>query len=142
MPHATTSSSKRKGGKVNRPGGLGGPGGRGGRRWATNTHKRRTAPELPGHILDKSPRAIAAAVKRVAEGQGEAYGTSYRTAMAAISSYANRNSKSMMPERRKKLELAKDELRTMFDRPQNSKGEGGPGKKRAKAKAKSRRNPR
>lgn len=141
MAHATTSGSKRKGGKVNRPGGLGGPGGRGGRRWSTYTNKRRTAPELPGNVLDKSPKEIAAAVKDVAEREAETYGTAYRAAMTTITAFADRNSKTMLPERRRKLAQAKDELRVLFDRPQNSKGAGGPGKKRSKAKAKSRRNP-
>lgn len=70
------------------------------------------------------------------------YGTSYRTAMSTISAFANANSKSMLPERRKKLAAAKDELRELYGRPQNSKGARDPGQKNEKPKAKSRRNPR
>ncbi len=66
-------------------------------------------------------------------------GTPYRTAMSKLSSHANRHSKSMSPEQRVKLAVAKDEIRATFDMPQNSKGDGGPGKRYQKPRAKSRR---
>ena len=137
MAHATTSGSKRKGGKANRPGGLGGPGGRGGHRWSTTQIPAR---ELPAGLLARKPHEIAAAVKRDAERETQSAATPYRTAMTTLAAYANRHSKSMLPERRKKLAQAKDELRALFDRPHEGKGVGGPGKKKARPKARSRRN--
>jgi hypothetical protein len=62
--------------------------------------------------------------------------------MATITSYANRHSRALLPEIRVKLARAKDELRGLFGRPHAGKGTGGPGAKRHKPKAHSRRSPR
>jgi uncharacterized protein DUF3175 len=140
MAHAITSGSKRKGGKLTGRGGLGGPGGRGGRRWALR--------ELDLHegtlhdIQHLSARQLAEAVKDSVEREPPTQATQYRRAMSVIADYADRESKRMKPEVRKKLADAKRELRDLYDLPQTSYGKGGPGKERHKPKAKSRRTPR
>ncbi len=96
----------------------------------------------PLDIKHLDARGLAAAVKDAAEREPESRFTPYRRAMSMLADHANRESKSMKPEVRKKLADAKRELREMFDRPQTSYGKGGPGKVRHKAKAKSRRTPR
>lgn len=140
MAHAITSGSKRKGGKLKGRGGLGGPGGRGGRRWAVREL------DLPaGVALDVqhiSARELAAAVKDAAEREPSARATAYRRAMSILVDYADRESKKVRPETRKKVADAKRELRDMFDQPQTSYGQGGPGRERHKPKVKSRRSPR
>jgi len=134
MAHATTSSSKRKGAKANRPGGLGGRSGRGGRRWARRKAELQGEIELGVHLQNKTPREIAEEVKEAAEraAKGEAKGmTPYRRAMTALSAYVEHAWDSMTVERRKQIERAKDEVRALFGRSQNTKGTGGPGKLRS-----------
>ncbi len=142
MPHAITSGSKRKGGKVKGRGGLGGPGGRGGRPKAMREVELELGAGIPRGVNRLSARALAAAVKDAAEREPRGRYTPYRRAMSIITAYANRESKTMKPETRKKLADAKRELRDLFDQPQTSYSQGAPGKERHKAKAKSRRNPR
>ena len=105
-----TNKQSTRGKNKRPPGGLGGPGGRG-----TTTTK---PPALPRGIFDKSAAQIARAAKRAA-------GTSYRAAMTAITAYANKHSKTMLPEQRTKLAKAKAAVRKMFDRPAHTKGAGG-----------------
>src|SRR4051794_84061 len=112
MPHAITSGSKRKGGKVKRQGGLGGPGGRGGRRWAMRELESETGKQLPPHVLRMNARDLAVAVKDAAEREAARH-SPYRRAMAMLTAYADRESKTMKPEMRKKLADAKRELRDM-----------------------------
>jgi hypothetical protein len=134
MAHATTSSSKRKGAKTNKPGGLGGPSGRGGRRWARRKAELRGEIDLGVRLQNKTPREIAEEVKEAAEqsAKGEAKGmTPYRRAMTTLTSYAERAWDSLSVERRKQIERAKDEIRALFGRSQNTKGAGGPGKRRS-----------
>ena len=141
MANARTSSSKKKGSKIGQAGGLGGPGGRGGSRKSLRPRKGGVgADTLSEDMLKMKPRDLANAIARRA-GRGAGTATPYRTAMSAISTYANRHSKSMLPETRTKLAKAKDELRELFDQEHEGKGKGGPGKKYAKPKAQSRRNP-
>jgi hypothetical protein len=139
MPHAITSGSKRKGTKVKRQGGLGGPGGRGGRRWAIRELEVEVGKQLPAHVLQLNARDLATAVRDAAEHEEARRFTTYRRAMAMLTAYADRESKKMKPEMRKKLADAKRELRDMYGQPQTSYGKGGPGTERHKAKAKSRR---
>jgi hypothetical protein len=62
--------------------------------------------------------------------------------MGMLTDYADRESKTMKPEMRKKLADAKRVLRDMYGQPQTTKGAGGPGTERHKGRAKSRRTPR
>jgi hypothetical protein len=140
MAHAITSGSKRKGGKLTKRGGLGGPGGRGARRWALLAMDLH---EGTLHDIQRlSARQLAEAVKDAVEHKPPGPFTHYRQAMSVIANYADRESKRMKPETRKKLADAKRDLRDLYELPQTSYGKGGPGAKRHKPKAKSRRSPR
>lgn len=97
-----------------------------------------TGVELPPHVLRLSARDLAAAVKDAAEREIARH-TAYRRAMGMLAAYADRESKTMKPEMRKKIADAKRELRDLFGQPQTTKGGGGPGKERHKGKVKSRR---
>jgi hypothetical protein len=97
-----------------------------------------TGKELPPHVLRLNARDLAAAVRDAAERE-IARQSAYRRAMSMLTAYADRESKTMKPEMRKKIADAKRELRDMFGQPQTSLGKGGPGKERHKPKAKSRR---
>lgn len=142
MAHARTSSSKRKGGKVGRIGGLGGPGGRGMGRKSTRPRKGGVSPDVSNEIMKMKPRDLAAFVAETARSNPSPNATPYRTAMAALTTYANRHSRTMLPETRVKLARAKDELRELFDMHHDGKGTGGPGGRyNRKPKAQSRRHP-
>ena len=141
MANARNSSSKRKGSKIGQSGGLGGPGGRGGSRKSLRPRKGGTSPDLSNDVLQMKPRDLAATLARRANRNPAEGATPYRTAMTALSSYANRHSRTLSPEVRTKLAKAKDELRELFDQQHEGKGKGAPGKKYEKPKAQSRRNP-
>jgi hypothetical protein len=93
----------------------------------------------------KSSKAVARMVhSRGVQAERASRGgrTGYRQAMDALVGEVNRNNKRMSPERRKQLGEAKDELRRLSGtQPAKPKGQGGPGKRYYKEKAKSRRNP-
>jgi len=97
-----------------------------------------TGAKLPGHVLRLPARDLARAVKDAAEREPGRF-SAYRRAMSMLAGYADRESKTMKPEMRKKLADAKRELRDMFGQPQTSLGKGGPGEERHKPKVKSRR---
>lgn len=97
-----------------------------------------TGSKLPGRVLGLNAHDLAVAVKDAAEREVARF-SAYRRAMAMLTGFADRESKTMKPEMRKKLADAKRELRDMFGQPQTSLGKGGPGQVRHKAKAKSRR---
>jgi len=72
--------------------------------------------------------------------EGEIETTAYRRAMNALDDKVQRESKTMKPEMRKKLNDAKDELRRLAGIVTHPKGEGAPkGRYLKKEKAKSRR---
>jgi hypothetical protein len=86
-----------------------------------------------------SARDLAAAIKDTVEHDPSSRYSPYRRAMAMVAGYADRESKRMKPEKRKKLAETKRELREMFGHAPTTYGRGGPGKKRAKRPTKSRR---
>jgi hypothetical protein len=139
-----SSGTKHKGSKLHGRGGLGGRGGRGGRRKSLRSGRGGvTAADLSKGMLHLSARDMAVALKdREEAGKGDQTATAYRRAMSTITAFANRHSKTMLPEQRAKLARAKDHLRDLFGIDHTAKGAGGPGAKRTKAKAQSRRNPR
>lgn len=99
-------------------------------------------PRMPEDMKHLSAHDLAVAVKDAVEREAPRGLTAYRRAMSVIAGYADRESKTMKPEVRKKLADAKHELRELFGYPQTSYGRGGPGMERHKPKAKSRRTPR
>jgi hypothetical protein len=62
----------------------------------------------------KSPKRIAASLKRSAEASKQRKSSPYRSALSMLTFYINRAGKDLPSERRKTLEQAKDELRKQF----------------------------
>ena len=83
-------------------------------RWPERTGQRSMTLE-PG-LFEKSAKTIAVSIKRAAEESREIKGTPRQSAMAVLNFVLNRSGKNMAPERRKRLERAKDELRRLFER--------------------------
>ena len=70
----------------------------------------------PGVFTKRSPREIAASLKRSAESSRRRKAGPFRSAMSMLSFHINRAGKSLSPERRRILDQAKQELRTIFGR--------------------------
>lgn len=70
----------------------------------------------PGVFTRRSPKAIALSLKRSAESSGRRKAEPFRSAMSMLSFHINRAGKSLSPERRRVLNQAKRELRTVFGR--------------------------
>ncbi len=64
----------------------------------------------------RSPRAIAASLKRSAENSHRRKSTPYRSAISMLTFYINRGGRNLSAAQQRKLESAKNELRALFGR--------------------------
>lgn len=69
-----------------------------------------------GVFTQRSPRAIAASLKRSALASQRRKAEPYQSAMSMLNFHINRSGRGLAPERRRVLERAKVELRRLFDR--------------------------
>lgn len=70
----------------------------------------------PGVFKKDRSKAIAASLKRSAEKSRRRKTDPYRSAMSVLTFYINRGGRQLKPNRRRKLERAKDELRRLYGR--------------------------
>jgi len=70
----------------------------------------------PGAFTHRSPRAIAASLKKSALASRRRKAEPFRSAMSMLNFHINRSGRSLAPERRATLERAKVELRRLFGR--------------------------
>lgn len=70
----------------------------------------------PGVFKLRSPRAIAASLKRSADRSRRRKSEPYRSAMSMLTFYVNRGGKNLPDSRRRTLEKAKVELRRLYGR--------------------------
>jgi hypothetical protein len=88
------------------------------RYWSRQVTERSNALDLePAVFKRRSPREIAASLKRSAERSKRRKGTPLQSAMSMLNLYLNRGGKNVSAERRRTLERAKDELRDLFAKP-------------------------
>ena len=93
------------------------PRGRAVTRWSHRVTETSHALDLESGVFeDRSPRRIAASLKRSAEQSKRRKSEPYRSAMSMLVFYINRVGKNLSPDRRRVLERAKDELRHLFGR--------------------------
>ena len=86
-------------------------------RWSQRVTETSNALDLePKIFLAKSPRRIAASLKRSAEQSNRHKGTKFQSAMSMLNFYINRAGKGLPPERKRVLTDAKAELRRIFGR--------------------------
>jgi hypothetical protein len=86
-------------------------------RWSHRVTETSHALDLESGVFeDRSPRRIAASLKRSAEQSKRRKSEPYRSAMSMLVFYINRAGKNLSPDRRRVLERAKDELRHLFGR--------------------------
>jgi hypothetical protein len=103
---------KRKTGKRTRPPARANP-----HRWSARVMKTSNALDLePGVFTQRSPRAIAASLKRSALKSQRRKAEPFRSAMSMLNFHINRSGGGLSPQRRYVLERAKVELRRLFDR--------------------------
>jgi Protein of unknown function (DUF3175) len=70
----------------------------------------------PGVFNMRSPRAMAASLKRSAERSQRRKPEPFRSAMSMLTFYENRAGKNLTPTRRRTLDRAKAELRRLYGR--------------------------
>jgi hypothetical protein len=92
--------------------------------------KRSDALDLEHGVFTlRSPRRIAASLKRSAEASTRRKGTPYQSAMSMLNFYINRAGKTLSSGRKAVLERAKPELRRLFGKePARPKGRTGRGR--------------
>ncbi len=85
------------------------------RKWSAKVTRTSHALALDQDVFTRrSPKQIAASLKRSAERSRARKSEPYRSAMSMLTFYINRAGKSLSANRKKTLEAAKDELRRQF----------------------------
>ena len=88
------------------------------RYWSAEVTEHSDALDLDAGVFSgNDPRAIAESLKRSAEHSERRKAEPYRSAMSMLTFFINRAGKNLGAERRRTLEAAKDELRSLYDRP-------------------------
>lgn len=88
------------------------------RTWSQRVTETSDALDLePGVFTLEDPREIARSLKRSAERSRRRKSDPFRSAMSMLTFYINRAGSQLPETQRARLEAAKDELRTLFDRP-------------------------
>lgn len=87
----------------------------GGRRWSQRVTEESAALILePGVFTLRSPKQIALSLKRSADSSQSRKSSPFHSAMSMLTFYINRAGRGLLAARKKKLERAKDELRTLY----------------------------
>ena len=86
-------------------------------RWSAEVLRTSNALDLEeGVFSQRSPRAIAASLKRSALASHRRKAEPFRSAMSMLNFHINRSGRNLSAERRRILERAKVELRRLFGR--------------------------
>lgn len=87
------------------------------KRWSQRVTERSNALDLdPGVFARTDPRSIARSLKRSAERSRRRKADPFRSAMSMLTFYINRAGKTLSQAQRRRLEVAKDELRDLYGR--------------------------
>jgi hypothetical protein len=90
---------------------------RGARKWSGRVTRESDALDLKEGVFKlRSPKKIAASLKRSAEHSKRRKSDPYRSAMSMLTFYINRGGRNLSASRRRTLNKAKDELRAQFGR--------------------------
>ena len=85
------------------------------RKWSARVTRTSNALDLEPDVFKKSPRAMAASLKRSAEASQRRKSSPFRSAMSMLVFYENRAGKNLSAADRTRIERAKDELRRAFN---------------------------
>lgn len=84
-------------------------------RWSKELAGHSSALDLkPGVFKLKDPKRIAASLKDSAERSERPKADAYRSAMSRLTGYISRAGAQLQPDEKKRLEQAKDELRSLY----------------------------
>ena len=87
------------------------------RRWVRHVQETSDAMDLPPGIFTRSPRGIAAGLKRAVTKSNRTKGRSrFQSAMSMLNLHVNRSGRKLARADRTRLEAAKAELRRAFGR--------------------------
>lgn len=87
------------------------------RRWSGEVTAHSNALDLQKEVFKMGdPKKIAASLKRSARASTRRKADPFRSAMSMLTFYINRAGKNLPVAQKKKLEAAKDELRSQFHR--------------------------
>lgn len=87
------------------------------KKWSQDVTEHSDALDLEEGVFTRDdPKAIAQSLKRSADHSKRRKGTPLQSAMGMLTFYINRAGKDLPSARRRMLEDAKDELRTLFDK--------------------------
>jgi uncharacterized protein DUF3175 len=87
------------------------------RRWVQHVQETSNAMDLPPGIFTRSPRGIAAGLKRAVTRSRRTKGRSkFQSAMSMLNLHVNRSGRKLRRADRARLEAAKRELRRVFGR--------------------------
>jgi hypothetical protein len=87
------------------------------KRWSRRVTETSNALDLDSGVFSRDdPRSIARSLKRSAERSRRRKSDAFRSAMSMLTFYINRAGKNLSKARRKRLEAAKDELRSLYHR--------------------------
>lgn len=88
------------------------------RRWSRRVNETSDAMDLKDRLfLQNDPKEIAKSLKASAQHSHRRKSSPFRSAMSMLNFYINRAGRNLPAQRKKKLEKAKSELRTLFHRP-------------------------
>lgn len=86
------------------------------KKWSADVTEHSDALDLKANTFNGSPKEIAQSLKRSAEHSHRRKSSPFRSAMSMLTFYINRAGNNLSAARRRKLESAKDELRSAFKR--------------------------
>jgi hypothetical protein len=87
-------------------------------RWSQKVTKESDALDLEQGVFTlEDPRSIARSLKRSPDRSDRRKSDPYRSAMSMLTFYLNRAGKHLDQKQRKRLEAAKDELRSLYGKP-------------------------
>jgi hypothetical protein len=86
------------------------------RGWVRRVQQTSNAMDIPQGLFTRAPRAIALGLKKAALSSPRTKGTKFQSAMSMLNWFINRGGKGLSPQRRRRLEQAKRELRKAFGR--------------------------
>ena len=86
-------------------------------RWSRRVTETSNALDLDSGVFSRDdPRSIARSLKRSADRSKRRKSSPFRSAMSMLNFYINRAGKNLSEARLKRLEAAKEELRSLFNR--------------------------
>ena len=85
------------------------------KRWSQRITENSNALDLDQGVFSRNdPRSIARSLKRSADRSRRRKSDPFRSAMSMLTFYINRAGKKLSKSRRKRLEVAKEELRDLY----------------------------